>query len=46
MRKHYPRLDTSICPDAEECERNGHYPGVEFGDCCECCGRVAEEETK
>jgi hypothetical protein len=38
-RRHYTRLDTTYCPDTDECAKVLHPQLFEF-DCCECCGEV------
>jgi hypothetical protein len=35
--RHYPRLDTTVCPDQQDCRRRYHGR-MEVGDVCECCG--------
>jgi hypothetical protein len=35
--RHYPRFDTTVCPDRAECS-NRYHPRLEEGDVCECCG--------
>lgn len=41
QRRHYPRFDTSVCPDPAECTAKYHgIGGPDEGDCCECCGAV------
>lgn len=38
-RDHYPRFNTSPCPDQEACKRLYHgLGGPDAGDVCECCG--------
>lgn len=38
-RDHYPRFNTTPCPDPVACERLYHgIGGPDLGDCCECCG--------
>ena len=41
-RDHRPRLDGSVCPDSDACERLYHgsiESGMAPGDTCECCGQ-------
>lgn len=37
--QHYPRFDTSICPNPDACKWLFHFE-LAPGDCCECCGGV------
>lgn len=43
-RDHRPRMDTTICPNPDECAEVFHVELAE-GDVCECCGtEVAGDE--
>ena len=37
-RDHYPRYDTTYCPDQAACARLYHPTHLFPGDHCECCG--------
>lgn len=41
-RDHYPRFNTTPCPDPRACARLYHgIGGPDLGDTCECCGHAA-----
>lgn len=35
-KRHYPRFDTTVCPNPDHCVHTTEFPG----ESCECCGHV------